>query len=57
MPALYLPAAQVAQGSGKVAKQKTASPKIELVAVRKTFATPQGPVAALDETNLQIATN
>ena len=28
-----------------------------MAAVRKTFVTPQGPVAALDETNLQIATN
>ncbi len=40
-----------------MAKRKTTSPKIELAAVRKTFVTPQGPVAALDETNLQIATN
>lgn len=37
--------------------EKTAAPKIELVGVRKTFETPQGTVAALDETNLQIATN
>ena len=40
-----------------MAEEKTASPKIELVAVRKTFATPQGTVAALEETNLKIATN
>ena len=46
-----------AWGSGKLAEEKTASPKTELVAVRKTFATPQGPIAALEETNLQIATN
>ena len=31
--------------------------KIELDAVRKTFSTPQGTVAALDETSLPIATN
>ena len=45
------------EARGNVAKRKTTSPKIELAAVRKTFVTPQGPVAALDKTNLQIATN
>lgn len=40
-----------------MASQKTAPPKIELLGVSKSFATPQGTVAALDETDLQIATN
>ena len=43
--------------TGTVAVQKVASPKIELLGVSKTFTTPQGAVAALDETSLQIGTN
>ena len=43
--------------TGTVAVQNVASPKIELLGVSKTFTTPQGAVAALDETSLQIATN
>ncbi|MDD9955903.1 MAG: ABC transporter ATP-binding protein [Anaerolineaceae bacterium] len=40
-----------------VAVQNVPSPKIELLGVSKTFATPQGTVPALAETSLQIATN
>ncbi len=40
-----------------VATQGVESPRIELLGVSKTFATPQGTVPALAETSLQIATN